>query len=70
MVRWACSWLTVLKHLAALAAENSRTRFVWQVLDRNATAIEFYEAHGPDSCNRATCRIEGDAIRRLAGLAD
>jgi GNAT superfamily N-acetyltransferase len=36
----------LLRHMAALAAENSRTRFVWQVLDWNTPAVDFYEAQG------------------------
>jgi hypothetical protein len=44
---------------------------VWQVLDRNTPAIEFYEAHGAKVMRSwLTCRVEGDAIGRLAGTAD
>ncbi|HEX7490533.1 MAG TPA: GNAT family N-acetyltransferase [Candidatus Limnocylindrales bacterium] len=61
----------LLKHLAATAAENGWTRFVWQVLDWNAPAIEFYEAQGARLMRSwITCRVEGDAIRRLAGAAE
>src|SRR5512142_777764 len=35
----------LLQHLAALAVKEGWTRFVWQVLDWNTPAIEFYEAH-------------------------
>jgi diamine N-acetyltransferase len=61
----------LLKHLAALAAEEGWTRFVWQVLDWNTPAIEFYEALGARMMRPwITCRLEGDAIKRLAQTAD
>ena len=61
----------LLKHLAALAVEEGWTRFVWQVLDWNAPAIEFYEALGARVMRPwITCRVEGDAIKRLAEMAD
>ena len=61
----------LLKHLAALAAQEGWTRFVWQVLDWNTPAIEFYEAHGARVMRSwITCRVEGDAIKRLAEAAD
>ncbi len=61
----------LLKHLAARAVEEGWTRFVWQVLDWNTPAIEFYEAHGARMMRAwITCRVEGDAIRRLAEMAE
>lgn len=61
----------LLKHLAALAVEEGWTRFVWQVLDWNTPAIEFYEAQGARVMRSwITCRVEGDAIKRLAGTTD
>jgi GNAT superfamily N-acetyltransferase len=61
----------LLQHLAALAVKEGWTRFVWQVLDWNTPAIEFYEAHDAKILRPwLTCRIEGDALRRLAGAAD
>jgi GNAT superfamily N-acetyltransferase len=61
----------LLKHLAALAVEEGWTRFVWQVLDWNTPAIEFYEAHGARIMRSwLTCRVEGDAIGRLAEMTD
>jgi GNAT superfamily N-acetyltransferase len=61
----------LLKHLAALAVKQGWTRFVWQVLDWNTPAIEFYEAHGAKAMRSwITCRVEGDAIRQLAETAD
>jgi GNAT superfamily N-acetyltransferase len=61
----------LLQHLAALAVQEGWTRFVWQVLDWNTPAIEFYEAHGAKIMRPwLTCRVEGGALRRLAGVAD
>jgi GNAT superfamily N-acetyltransferase len=61
----------LLMDLAALAVEEGWTRFVWQVLDWNTPAIEFYEAHGARVMRSwITCRVEGDAIKRLAGAVD
>jgi GNAT superfamily N-acetyltransferase len=61
----------LLQHLAALAVAEGWTRFVWQVLDWNTPAIEFYEAHGAKVMRPwLTCRVEGDALRRLAEGAD
>jgi len=61
----------LLKHLAALAVKEGWTRFVWQVLDWNTPAIEFYEAHGAKVMRPwLTCRVEGQALRQLGGAAD
>jgi GNAT superfamily N-acetyltransferase len=61
----------LLKQLAAIAVKEGWTRFVWQVLDWNTPAIEFYEAHGARVMRSwLTCRVEGGAIERLAGIAD
>jgi diamine N-acetyltransferase len=61
----------LLKHLAGIAVKEGWTRFVWQVLDWNTPAIEFYEAHGARVMRSwLTCRVEGDAIGRLAEMAD
>ena len=61
----------LLRHLAALASQEGWTRFVWQVLDWNTPAIEFYEAHGARVMRSwITCRVEGDAIKRLAEAVD
>ena len=62
---------SLLKHLAALAVKEGWTRFVWQVLDWNTPAIEFYEAMGAKVMRPwLTCRVEGAAIQRLAEAAD
>jgi GNAT superfamily N-acetyltransferase len=61
----------LLQHLGALAVQEGWTRFVWQVLDWNTPAIEFYEAHGAQVLRPwLTCRVEGEALRRLAGGLD
>ena len=61
----------LLRHLAAIAAREGWTRFVWQVLDWNTPAIEFYEAHGARIMRSwLTCRVEGEAIAALAEMAD
>ena len=61
----------LLQHLASLAVKEGWTRFVWQVLDWNTPAIEFYEAHGAKVMRPwLTCRVEGEALRQLAGAAD
>ena len=61
----------LLKHLAAVAVKEGWTRFVWQVLDWNTPAIKFYEAHGARVMHPwLTCRLEGDALQRLAETAE
>ena len=57
--------------LATLAVREGWTRFVWQVLDWNTPAIEFYEAHGAKVMRPwLTCRVEGEALNRLARGVD
>ena len=57
----------LLKHLAARALREGWTRFVWQVLDWNTPAIEFYQAQGAQVMRPwLTCRVEGEALARLA----
>ena len=61
----------LLRHLSAIAVEEGWTRFVWQVLDWNASAIEFYEAHGARIMRSwLPCRVEGEAISALAEMTD
>ncbi len=61
----------LLRHLAGIASREGWTRFVWQVLDWNSPAIEFYEAHGARVMRSwLTCRVEGEAIGRLAETTD
>jgi GNAT superfamily N-acetyltransferase len=57
----------LLKHLAATALAKGCTRYVWQVLDWNTPSLEFYEAMGAVVLREwLTCRVEGEALRRLA----
>lgn len=57
----------LLQHLAALAVKEGWTRVVWQVLDWNKLAIDFYEAHGAKIMRPwLFCRMEGDALHRFA----
>jgi GNAT superfamily N-acetyltransferase len=61
----------LLQDLAATAVREGWTRFVWQVLDWNTPAIEFYEAHGAKVLREwLTCRVSGEALERLAGADD
>lgn len=60
----------LLKHLAAVALDEGCTRYVWQVLDWNTPSLEFYEAMGATVLREwLTCRVEGEALRRLAAGA-
>ncbi len=57
----------LLKHLAAVALANGCTRYVWQVLDWNTPSLDFYQAMGARVLREwLTCRVEGEALRRLA----
>ena len=61
----------LLQDLAATAVKEGWTRFVWQVLDWNTPAIEFYEAHGAKVLREwLTCRVSGEALKRRAGADD
>ncbi|HET9315756.1 MAG TPA: GNAT family N-acetyltransferase [Vicinamibacteria bacterium] len=60
----------LLVHLARVAVARGYGRFVWQVLDWNKPAIDFYEALGARHLKEwQTMRVEGEALRRLAALA-
>lgn len=59
--------LRLLRELAALAVTRGCPRVDWCVLDWNAPAIEFYERQGAHILTDwRLCRLEGDALRRLA----
>ena len=61
----------LLKHLATRAVKEGWTRFVWQVLDWNTPAIEFYEAMGATVLRPwLTCRLEGQALERFGQGAE
>lgn len=58
----------LLQRLARIAVDRGCTRYVWQVLDWNTPSIDFYEAQGAQVLREwLTCRVEGEALRRLAG---
>ena len=57
----------LLKHLARIAVDRGCTRYVWQVLDWNEPSIKFYEAMGARQMkNWITCRVDGEALARMA----
>lgn len=57
--------------LANIAVEENCGRFQWQVLDWNTPAIDFYKSLGAEMMSAwLTMRVEGDAIRRLAAMAE
>lgn len=59
--------LRLLRELAALAVARGYPRVDWCVLDWNAPAIEFYERQGAlILTDWRVCRLEGDALQRLA----
>lgn len=59
----------LLIHLARVALKNNCGRFVWQVLDWNTPAIDFYKSLGATTMKEwLTMRVTGDALVRLAGL--
>jgi GNAT superfamily N-acetyltransferase len=58
----------LLVHLAGVALRENCGRFVWQVLDWNEPAIGFYESLGARVMKEwLTMRVDGEALRRLAG---
>jgi GNAT superfamily N-acetyltransferase len=60
----------LLKRLARIAVDQGCCRYQWQVLDWNTPSIEFYEAHGAGVLREwLTCRVEGEALQRLASEA-
>ena len=62
--------LALLRALATLAVERGCQRLDWCVLDWNTKAIQFYERHGARlMTDWRVCRLEGEALTRLAGSA-
>ena len=60
----------LLQRLAKIALEQGCTRYVWQVLDWNTPSIEFYKAMGAKVMDEwLTCRLEGEALKKLAETA-
>ncbi len=61
----------LLVHLARVAAEQNCGRYQWQVLDWNTPSIKFYESLGAQMMKQwLTMRVTGEALARLAALAD
>jgi GNAT superfamily N-acetyltransferase len=61
----------LLVHLARVAAEQNCGRYQWQVLDWNTSSIKFYESLGAQMMKEwLTMRVTGEALARLAALAD
>lgn len=62
--------LQLLRAVAAIAVARGCPRLDWNVLDWNTQAIGFYERHGarvlPDW---RTCRLDGEALQRIAAGA-
>lgn len=57
----------LLQRLANTAMEQDCTRLVWQVLDWNQPAIDFYESIGAHKMGEwFTYRMDSDAIHQLA----
>ena len=59
----------LLLHLAQIAVRENCGRFVWQVLDWNQPAIDFYKSLGAGVMTEwLTMRVEGEALKKLAHL--
>src|SRR5580704_3315807 len=59
----------LLQRVAAVALEKGCERLQWEVLDWNTPAIDFYSAMGAEFMDEwRLVRLEGEAIKRLAGL--
>jgi GNAT superfamily N-acetyltransferase len=57
----------LLVELARVAVREDCGRFVWQVLDWNQPAIDFYESLGAKKLDEwITMRVEGEALEKLA----
>jgi GNAT superfamily N-acetyltransferase len=62
--------LGLMRALAEAAVAKGCGRFVWQVLDWNDPAIQFYESLGATVLREwLTVRLEGDALARLGKQA-
>jgi GNAT superfamily N-acetyltransferase len=58
----------LLLFLARLAVQENCGRFQWQVLDWNTPSIKFYESLGAKWMKEwLTMRVEGEALKRMAG---
>ena len=61
----------LLVHLAKIAVEEGCERYVWNVLDWNKPAIDFYESLGAKWLKEwLIMRVDGEALKKLAALGD
>jgi GNAT superfamily N-acetyltransferase len=61
----------LLQGVAAIALEKGCKRLQWAVLDWNTPAIDFYRAMGAEFLDTwRNVRVSGDALMRLAGVAE
>lgn len=57
----------LLRQVAAIAVENRCPRLLWEVLDWNQPAIDFYAAMGAEFLDEwRNVRITGEALQKLA----
>jgi GNAT superfamily N-acetyltransferase len=63
--------LALLRAVAKEAVRRGCARLGWNVLDWNAPAIAFYERQGARLLHDwRSCRLDGDALREMAALAE
>jgi GNAT superfamily N-acetyltransferase len=61
----------LFQRVAAIAVEKGCRRLQWAVLDWNTPAIDFYRAMGAEFLDEwRNVRMTGDALQRLAGVAN
>ena len=61
----------LLVHLAKIAVDEGCERYVWNVLDWNKPAIDFYESLGAKWLKEwLIMRVDGEALKQLAALGD
>jgi GNAT superfamily N-acetyltransferase len=59
--------LALMRRLARTAVDEGCPRFVWQVLDWNEPALQFYASLGAEVLRPwLSARLEGEALARLA----
>jgi GNAT superfamily N-acetyltransferase len=61
----------LFRHVAGIALERGYTRYQWVALDWNEPALRFYEKLGATVLRDWLLhRLDGDALRRVAGRTD
>ncbi len=59
----------LFRRLARIALNRNCTRFQWECLDWNQSALQFYESSGAEILHEwLNLRVSGAALRRLAGV--